>query len=243
MKARIKILAALAAVSLAMMACGVSFDAVERSGKMVREERAVSGFNQVTLAGSGTLVITQGQNEGLVIEADENVLENIETRVVGDELKIGFKPGAAIFNTGPIYYYLEVEDLERIDLSGSGDVEMQALDTNSLEVVISGSGDVQISNLQAETLTLNISGSGSFDLDGEVTRQQIDISGSGKYRAADLRSQKADVTISGSGDMQVWVEEGLVISVSGSGDVEYYGNPTVNERITGSGNIIARGEK
>jgi hypothetical protein len=243
MYARMKKIAFIAVLSLAMTACAASLNSNTPVGKLVSEVRPVSGFNRVSLSGSGTLVVTQGSSEGLTVEADEAVLEIIETRVVGNELKIGLKPGVSGFGTGPIYYYLTVDDLNAINLSGSGDVEMESLETDFLEMLISGSGDVNLRNLKAEDLDLSLSGAGNFKLDGEVNKQTVDISGSGKYRASDLRSQTAMVRISGAGSVQVWVEEVLDVSISGSGKLEYYGTPVVNERISGAGRLISRGEK
>ncbi|NMC52500.1 MAG: DUF2807 domain-containing protein [Chloroflexi bacterium] len=243
MSSKWKILASLGALSLASLACGFSFSMGEVDGELVREERAVSGFDEVKLEGSGRLQITQDGSEGLRIEARQDVLEKIETRVDGDELIIGFKPGTTLIDSGPIYFYLSVDDLERVHVSGSGNVDMQSLDTPRLEAVVSGSGNMDLDELQAEELNLEISGSGNFETAGEVDQMRIDVSGSGECRMDDLRSQTADVKVSGSGDVVVWVEESLDINISGSGAVKYYGRPQINEHISGSGRVASLGEK
>lgn len=243
MSSKWKILASLGALSLASLACGFSFNVGEANGELVTEERAVSGFDEVRLEGSGRLQITQDGSEGLRIEARQDVLEKIETRVDGDELIIGFKPGTTLIDSGPIYFYLSVDDLERVHVSGSGNVDMESLDTPRLEVVVSGSGNMDLDELQAEELDLEISGSGSLELAGEVDQMRIDVSGSGNCRLGDLRSQTAVVKVSGSGDVEVWAEESLDINISGSGEVRYYGRPQMNERTSGSGRVTSLGEK
>ena len=51
------------------------------SGKSASEARTVAGFHAVELACTGTLDITQGDKEELVVEAEDNILPLIETHV------------------------------------------------------------------------------------------------------------------------------------------------------------------
>lgn len=244
MNSKLKMMAAVGALSLAMLACGVNINMGEvAQGSLASEDRAVSGFDEVKLQGSGTLEITQDGSEGLRVEASEDVLQYIETKVVGDELTIGFKPGMPVMNTGPIYFYLSVDDLERVQVSGSGNVNMESLKTENLELVVSGSGNMNLRDVKAKKLDLNISGSGNLELAGEVEQMRIDVSGSGNCRLGDLHSQTAVVKVSGSGDVVAWVEESLDINISGSGTVKYYGRPQVNEHTSGSGRVTSLGKK
>jgi hypothetical protein len=55
---------------------------------MLTEKREVSDFNQIILRGYGELFITQGEQESLTVQADEDVLPTIKTGVVDGELRI-----------------------------------------------------------------------------------------------------------------------------------------------------------
>jgi carbon monoxide dehydrogenase subunit G len=218
---------------------------VTGSGNIVSEPREVSNFTAVVLSGSGNLTVTQGDNETLTVEADDNLMEWIETEVRSGTLHLGFRSGVNIINTsGAVEYRLTVRDLSALTVSGSGNARAQNLVGEAVTITVSGSGEVEIEKLTASTVNVVISGSGDVDVNGGAAEQQaITVSGSGQYRAADLPSESANVQISGSGDATLWIVEMLDIVVSGSGNVEYYGAPQVNQRVSGSGNVRSLGNK
>ena len=87
-------LSVLTLTALLLSACGI--DVVTGSGHLATETRSVSGFDQVELAIRGELIITQGDQESLEIEAEDNLLDYIETTTYGDTLVIGLKRDAII---------------------------------------------------------------------------------------------------------------------------------------------------
>src|SRR4051812_14457869 len=52
------------------------------------EDRHLSGFNAVDLAGSFDVYITQGSTESVKVEAPDNIIDHILTEVRGGVLKI-----------------------------------------------------------------------------------------------------------------------------------------------------------
>jgi hypothetical protein len=247
MYARKSILIIFPIIALMMMACSLGTvnlnrTVVEGSGVVKTEEREVSGVERVSLEDTGELEIIQGSEEGLTIEADDNILPYIETEMRGRELVIRLQNNIHVEPDTQIHYTLKVKSLNRVSVSGSGDVYAKTLDTGDLEVIVSGSGNITVDDLQAEDLTVRISGSGNFDLTGAVKTQSVSISGSGNYTAGDLESQTADISITGSGNVTVWVTDELTIKVSGFGNVNYYGSPSISQTITGGGEVNSLGE-
>lgn len=245
-------------VALLLAACQI--DAVTGSGHTATDNRTVSGFDRVELAITGDLIITQGDQESLEIEAEENLLSYIDTTVYGDTLVIGRKEDALfqLFQpTRPIRYYLSMKDIHGVTVSGSGDAKAEHIETDDLGIDISGSGDIIIEALNAGALTVNISGSGnatmndvtadkidatvsgagSCQLSGKATDQKAVITGTGDYDAADMESHTADIRVSGSGTGHVWVMESLTVNISGSGDMIYAGDAQISMKVTGSGEV------
>lgn len=217
---------------------------VTGSGRIVSEEREVSGFHAVALTGSGVVTVQQGDEESLVIEADDNILSLIETEVRDGTLSLGLKPGTTIVNTSrPIRYLVTLPNLNEVVISGSGTVNVDRVVDERFAATISGSGEMNVDSLTAANVRITISGSGDVSVAGAAETQDIRVSGSGNYLAGDLAGQSADVNISGSGDATIWVAESLDITVSGSGDISYYGNPRVDQQATGSGRVRSLGDK
>jgi len=232
-------------IALALMACnlGINLRAVRGSGNLQTEERSVSGFDRVSLSGLGNLNIVQGDEEGLTIEAEDNLLEYITTEVVNGELQLGIRDGVNILPTKEIRFDLKVKELKEIAVSGAGNVKADSLRADDLSMSVSGAGNVDIQDLQATTLKIRSSGTGNFDLAGKVDEQEVSISGAGNYRAADLESSSASLTISGAGNSTLWVKDSLTVKISGFGRVEYYGDPKVNQDISGGGSVKNLGNK
>lgn len=224
---------------------------IRGSGDVVVEEREVSGFDHIAMAGAGRIIITQGDEESLSIETDDNLMEYIETRVRGNTLEIDFSDDILLSSGGRdvlepsagFVFRISVIDLESISVSGAADIKMDKLKSDLLTINFSGAGDIQVEDLNTERLVVNVSGAGDVELAGRVVYQDIILSGLGRYRGFDLESQDASVVISGAGGAELWATDSLEVVISGAGDVEYYGEPIVSPQISGLGRIQGLGEK
>lgn len=230
------LMAAVGVLAVTAVSCRWTIGVVRGSGNLETEEREVSGFDEIQFSGTGNLIIKQGDEESLIVEADDNIIGLIETKVRGDKLYIGYKRGVNIIPTGTIKFYLTVEDLDRIDLSGVGDIDCDEFDTDDLEFNINGSGDIKF-NIEAKNIEIDVSGLGDISLSGKVGSHKIQINGSGNYDAEGLESKNCEIDISGLGSATVNVSDSLGIEINGAGNVYYKGSPDISQDISGLGRI------
>lgn len=228
-------------LAFTLSACGMRV--IKGSGDLISETRQVSNFDSIELSGVGEVIITQDGSETLKIETDDNVMKYVKVEVEGKTLKLGFEPGTNIIDPSRLVFYVTVDDLGSVDVSGSGNVEADKLETDTLDVNVSGSGDVLIDSLSASKANVDISGSGKVYLTGEVGSQTVAISGSGKYLAGEICTKSIRVSVSGSGNATVCATETLNADISGSGTINYYGQPSINSSISGSGKLNNLGSK
>jgi len=90
------------------------FNVISGSGNVTTQTRPVSGISAVSLTWIGELTITQGDSEGLTIEAEDNILPLIATRVEDGKLIIGLVDtvaGNSVVPTKPVKYNLQVKTL------------------------------------------------------------------------------------------------------------------------------------
>lgn len=216
----IRAVLALLVLSLTMASCIIRLGpTVEGSGNLITESREVAGFNEIVLSGTGQVIVEVTGTESLTVEAEDNIMPELETVVRGGRLELGTK--ANIMPTRVIVYTISAAELDGVTLSGSGAVTVTGVDTSDFRTDISGSGSVNVEGSASGRLSLTISGSGVFDAEGLV--------------AGDGR-----VDVSGSGRAVVNVTDNLVISLSGSGAVEYIGSPAVEIDNSGSGTVTQR---
>lgn len=232
------------------------------SGRVVEETREIEGVRRVELATVGNLYIEIGDEESLTIEAEDNLIEYIETAVWDGKLTIDIRRNFGFRSVRPINYRLVVTELEGIELSSSGDGYAPDLTAGDFEVRLSSSGDLEMGDLTADSLTIRVTSSGDLRVDdvnvrevdatlsssgdveiagGRADRQEIDINSSGSYHARRLESKEAYVRSSSSGSATIRVSDYLEARLSSSGDVLYYGNPQVKASESSSGDVERAG--
>jgi len=231
------------ALLVSSLACQVAINApgagTRGSGNVVQEERQISGIRSVSLSNQGDLFIDIGDEERLVIEAEDNLLEYIESSVSNGRLEIGTRGSMELRNRRPIKYYLTVMSLEGLAVTSSGDINAPELEATSFSIDVSSSGDVTLAGLTTDRLEVDISSSGDVRVDGgTATDQDVTVSSSGNYNARSLQSQTANIELSSSGDATVSVSDTLDVQLSSSGDLYYSGDPQVDAQTSSSGDVI-----
>lgn len=209
-------------------------------GPVVTENRNVSNFNSIRFDVPGDLYYTQANEYKIEIEAQENIIKEIETYLVGDELKIRVNDHTRLRSREDIRINVSAPALSALTLSGSGNVKvLQPYTPLNGKLVVSGSGNMSINRIETNTLDARVSGSGELMIfDGVADHEDADISGSGRIDFLGVRAKTASTKISGSGSVKLHVTDELNSKITGSGSVYYKGNPVVNSTVSGSGKVI-----
>ena len=207
---------AVALSCLLVASCGTS-ERVQGSGKVTTENRTVSGYDSISLSGSGKLEIEQNGSEALSISADDNLLQYLTSEVKGHELVLEVKSGYNLSPSKPIVFKVGAKDLKSVSCAG---------DTNAT-----------LKGIHTEELKLSMAGSGDISAEGAADHQEISIAGSGKYVGGGLKSKDTKINISGSGDAVLAASDSLDVTIAGSGSIKYFGDPKIKQSIVGSGTI------
>lgn len=209
---------------------------IRADGPVTSEILDLGRIEGIDLGIPATVFISQGDEQMVEVEAQEDVIDQIETTVRAGIWNIDFD--RCVRNESSIRIYLTVKELTSITISGSGEVISQTeLVVDDLDVNIEGSGDIDLA-IKADDIDARIEGSGSMRFDGAADALNINITGSGDFQCFKLESRKASVKISGSGDAELWVLEELDVDITGSGDVFYIGSPSLNVSVSGTGGVV-----
>jgi len=237
-------LAAILFSTLMLTSCCVIFDLdsfanppIHGSGNVISEQREVHPFYEVNLKGSGRVILTKGEKQFIEIKTDDNIMPEIETVVRSGRLIISQRNKN--INPTILDFFITVEDLRGISISGSADVYGKSrFVSKTFYAGLHGSGDISL-DLEASSLESEISGSGSITFTGSTESYNASIRGSGNINASDMEARHVSVDIKGSGDCRVNASDSLSIDIAGSGDVYYKGNPQISSKIRGSGSVKA----
>ena len=207
------------AATLAIIALAASLSACDAvpsrfKGTPVTQERAVTEFDSIELRGVGDITIVAGEDFSLSIRADESVIDDINTSVVGTTLLISEERAAA---SSRIEIEIHAPTLSSIEMLGAGSITVTGLDTDRLAVAIAGAGDVTVSG-QSPTLIAVLSGTGEIVTTG-------------------LEAEDVTVRLSGVGSIAVAATRSLDAELSGVGEITYTGDPSVTSKVSGVGQI------
>lgn len=242
---RITFLLAFAAtviMSIILTSCqGIYFSCLKGNGITIEEERLPGEFNGVISEGDYDVFIVIDTVYKVIIEADENLVPYIRTVVKNERLIVDNGTRRCLRNDGdvPIRIYVHTPDMFYISLEGSGIIYSDYfIYVDYLRVELTGSGIINLRDIDAIELDVLLSGSGEIELWGIAGSGDLNIPGSGKIKAYHLEQDECSASISGSGDMYVFVYDYLNANISGSGKIFYRGNPRISVKITGSGSLI-----
>lgn len=233
-----KILVAVFLIAIFGASCDFLEKTIQGNGNVKKEDRNVSNTERIKSFGSFDIDIVQGSTPGVTIEADDNLIPYIVTESKDGALEIRTREHFRLRSDNKIKVTVTTDDLEQVEIAGSGNVKGIGKFTgrDHLKIGIAGSGDMDLS-VNTPKIDADIAGSGNITLSGETRDTKIEIAGIGNYHAENLKSENVEIHIAGSGNAEVFAENSLSIDIAGSGDVNYRGNASVKQSIAGSGKI------
>ncbi len=186
------------------------------SGNLETRELSLDEFQAIEMGGAFDLEISFGDRQKVEVTIDDNLWDILETKVKGSWLNLGWARNCSPSNHCRVNIVLK----------------------NLEEVEISGAGDVDITGFKGHKFKYSLSGAGDLEMDGQVDNLEIRISGAGNADTQKLEAQKVKVRISGAGNATVYADESLNGNVSGVGNLTYYGDPEDTETsVSGLGKI------
>lgn len=215
-------------------------NSVKGNGKVTKITRTTDDYAAIKCAGFMDFELVKGKEGIITIEGEENLLEHIVTEIENNALIVKVENGVNIkttWNKG-IKITIPFEDIEKISLSGSGDIwNTDKIITNNLSIDLAGSGDIKLT-VKTESLTSSVSGSGDIKVMGETNYLETKVTGSGDFHGYELNAENTEAYVTGSGDIKVVSNNMLKARVTGSGDIQYRGNPDKEDtKVVGSGSI------
>jgi hypothetical protein len=191
------------------------------SGVIVSEDRPLSAFHSVNASISETqIVINQAGAQSVRIETDDNIIDEIQTDVVGGVLII---ESHVTYDTAhDVRIFIDMTDVQSLQLTGAGSMSASGISSGGgLSVALTGVGNMTLSG-SVDTYHARLEGVGMRGIDAEA-----------------LQTRVSTIDISGIGDCRITVTDELNATISGQGNIYYAGNPLdVNDNITGSGSLI-----
>lgn len=258
MKSIIKTGVVLLILSVVLIALSTLFMRAHAGNTVVASENRDIDAQVVNLvlSGSTDLVLKQAATAALTIRGDATMLSRVTTRTEGNTLFIGTR-GLIITTRQPLIVELQLPNLEKLQMLGSGDASVRGFrginlllqsrgsgdlsfegEYQQVKASSEGSGDMKLVMLNNDKLDIALQGSGDALVKGQTKALNVRLMGSGDIDASNLKAVHASVDSSGSADAKVFSSGEISLKLRGSGDIGVYGNPAKRQvDRSGSGEV------
>lgn len=219
--------------------------------KPVTQQRSVGSFDRITVQNAIQVFITPGDPHQIELTSEADQLNEVITRVKGNELTIEVPKGKLLYDTyknakgqttrdsKPISVTLHVNTLRAIHLETACSLTIDTpVDVDQLTVVLRTASTLTTS-LSLQTLWLSLDAASRANLSGSVSGEAtLTLEGASRLQADALRLTNATIALSGSSQADVQVRETLRATADGVSRLTYSGNPTVQSaKATGLSTI------
>lgn len=214
-------------------------DCFQKTGSIIQQEVSVSSFEKILVNRNVELILMDGPDTKVVIQTGENLINDVEAIVVGNELRLtdsntcnyvrNYAPTKIIVTAPNI---TEIRTSSQFDVSSDGVLSYDSLELFSEDFNVSGTFTVGDFRLQLDVTTLKITANNlsSFYISGSTETVFIGFfSGSGRFEGANLIAENISVSHRGSNDMVVNPQATLRGVLRGTGDLISFSEPPIVE--------------
>ncbi len=205
----------------------VSHNGVKGNGNIIKKHIDVKDFTEVDISGAYKIILTQGDKNDMVLEADENLMKYLKVTNEGNELEV--KVSKSINPSKTPRIYMTFKTLNSIELSGACSISgANDMKFNELNLEASGASKIAL-NMKADKLKMELSGASSVKLQGKADEVYISCSGAGTFSAEDFLINICDIELSGAANAKVYVTGTLGYEVNGASHLLYKGSPKITK--------------
>lgn len=222
-------------VALLFTSC-MNFDGIKGNGNVISENRKVSDFNKIEAQTGLDVILEQGNQTIIRVDADENLHPNIKTEVTNGTLKIYVEEG--IYKAKAKTVFVKAPHFKSISVSSGASVtSVNQINEPELELSTSSGSDL---NISITTTYLTCKSSSGSDLEVQGTAKTV-IASASSGSDLDLDKLRADaVTAKSSSGSSISVNalQKLIADASSGSDINCVSNPEeiIKEESSG-GNI------
>ena len=192
---------------------------IEGSGNVVTKDFNVSPFTDIDVKGVFSVLLTQGNKEGVKIEADDNLQSLFEVKNNGSTLVISMKENSNFNSKKKLKVYISFKKLKSMDLKTVGDISSENdLSFDDLKISSKSVGSIDL-KMTAQSIAVDNKSVGSVKLNGKAENAIIRNKGVGSVQAASFLVQKMDIENSGVGSAEVNAEKEIIVKDSFLGKV------------------------
>lgn len=235
MKGIIKISALLL---LFVSATSCFFDGVKGNGNVVAKNRSISNdFVRVKASSGIDVYLTENGEAEIVVEADENLHDLIETEVRDGTLYIGTKKN--IWTARSKKVHVSVEKLIEIEVTSGAEVTTEnTLHADDLKIVATSGAQFNL-HLNVNNLDCKSSSGSNVYIDGKANSFDVSSSSGSGIDAYGLETSNCIAKASSGSNIKINVTNSFEGNASTGANIHFKGDPEeINSSDSSGGSVI-----
>lgn len=233
---QLQLIAIFAFLSILLSSCWFMGPSVKGNGNVTEEVRQVAEFDQIHVSRGMNVYVTQGSPAKVIVIADNNLHELIETKVEGGILKIFINENIRWAKEKKVM--VTVEKLSAVQTSsGSNAWSTNQIMSENLELKASSGANLTV-DVNAKSLQADCSSGANIRLTGLAKDADLEASSGANLKGPDLKTENCKMRASSGGNVSSTVNVKMEAHASSGGNVVYYGEPTETDVNTSSGGNI-----
>ena len=233
---QLQLIAIFAFLSILLSSCWFMGPSVKGNGNVTEETRHVAEFDQIDVSRGMNVYITQGSPAKVVVIADNNLHEIIETKVEGGVLKVFINENIRWAKEKKVM--VTVGKLTGVRTSsGANAWSTNQIMSENLELKSSSGANLTM-DVNAKSLQADCSSGANIKLSGLAKEADLETSSGANLKGPDLKTENCKMRASSGGNVSSTVNGKMEAHASSGGNVVYYGEPTETDVNTSSGGNI-----
>jgi hypothetical protein len=201
----------------------------------------VGSFNSIDVSGALEAHISQGTDNSVKIETDQNLLDLIEVYTDGNTLVARTRNGYNLRPSRKIVIYITAPEFKDLDVSGASKIIADnALSGTDMHIGASGASHISM-EVSSGKISSDLSGASSLTLKGQATDFDLEASGASHSNCYELVAENAFIDLSGASSAEITANKSLRAEASGASHVRYKGNASVYSNTSGAGSVRREG--
>lgn len=208
------------------------------SGDIVTETRTIASFNGVSVSGDFNVDIKTGEKQDVVVEADDNLIKNIQTDVVNGTLRI--KTTDRNLRNAHLNVHISVPSIDNLSASAAANIEVKNILNSEKTVTFKASSAASITaEVKAPAVKAEASSAAEIKLTGRTRDFTGTTSSAANIKALDLLAENTVISSSSGASAHVHASVSLDASASSGADITYRGGANVKKSTSSGGEVKA----
>ena len=217
----------------------VNFGYENGNGNLKTEERYVNQkFDEIIGSGGLEIYLTEGPINKIIVEADENLVEIIETKISNGILTVQTKKN--IVRSKAKRVLITYKNLSVIKASSGAIIKGKSIVRNKILTLESSSGANIDMEVFAKELFTKTSSGANININGKATILYAKTSSGSELNAKDLKTINSNIKAHSGSKIMVTTQNKLEATASSGGNIQYYGNPNSVIKDDGSSGSIKK---